>query len=243
MRWIMPDPKAPHQPANPCTHLRAEGEFNEERNFYITPRLVDALIDECPDLELRAMIALSRYASFRGPSEFEPLLWHDVDFDRGMVTITSTKTKRYRNGARRSAPLNGEALKRIEELWEAADEGVTRVFPRLGNSDSSRLNQRLNTLCRRLGVPLWDKPFTNMRASCETDWQEAGHQALTTATWMGHSVAVALQHYNRVAKDRVVDLPPGNPKRSEATRNTKTEAEPEAPGCTRHVPGSTEIGQ
>ena len=39
-----------------------------------------------------------------------------------------------------------------------------------------------------------DKPFQNMRASCETDWSSK-YPTHEFAKWMGHSPAVAAKHY------------------------------------------------
>ena len=223
LRWVA---------ESPFNHLRAGGEFNEERCYYITTRLVDKLIELCPDLELKAIMALSRYATFRGPSEFAKLTWQDVDLVAGDVRIVSPKTKRYRNGTSRITPLKGMALETLQALWDAAPEGATEVLPRLGKSDSSRLSQRIETLCRQVGTALWVKPFINLRASCETDWQKAGRSIFETAEWMGHSPEVALRHYNRIAKDRVVDLPAKHrpkAKRSAERRSSKSGAQGGAP--------------
>ncbi|MEN1681867.1 MAG: site-specific integrase [Planctomycetota bacterium] len=231
LRWIRRDPSAPiEEPTNPFAQLRAEGEFNEERNWYVTSRLVDKLIELSPEPEVRAMLALSRYATFRGPSEFSSLHWSDIDFHAEVVVVTSPKTTRHRGGLRRTTPLEGMALRMLDELWRVAPEGETRALPKLGGADHSLIAQQIEALCRQIGVALWDKPFTNMRASCETDWQENGIQAMQTAEWMGHSAVVALQHYNRIAKDRVADLPSAllrgpeaHPKRApkrSATRST-----------------------
>ena len=227
LRWITRDPDAdPREATSPFDHLRSEGEFNGERDFYISSRLIDYFIDDEPDLEFKAILALSRYATFRGPSELGQLAWQDVDFEREVVHITAQKTKRHRGGMRRLAPLQGKALEALEKLYDAAPEGAVEVLPRLGGADSSYHTQKLGRLCKRIGIAVWPKPWVNMRACCETDWQAAGIEIFQTAYWMGHSPVVALQHYNRVAKDRIVDLPKvfrprETPKAKHAKRNTK----------------------
>ncbi|MEN1682056.1 MAG: hypothetical protein AAGJ46_20950 [Planctomycetota bacterium] len=218
------------RPDNPFRHLRAQGEFNPARNWYITRDLVDLLIVEAGEPELAAMIALSRYATFRGPSEFSQLRWSDVDLPGGTVRITAPKTKRYEHGARRSAPLEGRAHEQLERLWDAAPDGADLVLPKLGAAESSRLSQRVGSICRRLGVPFWPKPWINMRASCETDWQTEGRSIFETAEWMGHSPEVALRHYRRIAKDQVVDLPATHRK------TTRSEARSPKPSDPKHNP-------
>lgn len=216
---------------NPFEHLTRRGEFNEGRDVYVTPQLVEHLISIGGDDEFSACLALCRFAGFRGPSEFEPLVWADIDWEASMISITSPKTKRYRFGRRRRAPLDARCLKQLNKLWDGLPDKALRVLPRLGAMGSSQLCDRLEALCRRAGVPLWDKPWTNMRASCETDWQVVEKmQPFETAAYMGHSATVALLHYNRVAKDRVADLPtdPAKAKRSTSPSPAQGEAESEA---------------
>jgi integrase len=207
---------------SPFDHLTRRGEFNDERNVYVTARLIDKLVEISPDQELATALVLSRYATFRGPSEFAALAWSDVDWEASMIGITAPKTKRYRFGRRRRAPLNAKVLAQLNKLWDDTPGKAVKVLPRIGSLESSPLNERLELLCRRLGVALWDKPWTNMRASCETDWQQIDKmQPFETAAYMGHGATVALLHYNRVAKDRVADLPPALIDPSEGRRSTE----------------------
>lgn len=204
---------------NPLAHLRAGGEVNVDRSCYVTPALVDRVAEECEDLELRAMLLLSRFATMRGPSEFSLLTWADVDWAAPAVRITAPKTKRYDRGGRRTTPLESRCVKALEDLWHQLDEASpAAVFPRLGGLSSSQLSERLERVCRRVGVALWAKPWINLRASCETDWQQEGRSIFETAEWMGHAPEIALRHYNRVSKDRVADLPKLSGGRSEADR-------------------------
>ncbi len=191
---------------NPFEHLRLSGEVNPDRDVYVTPRLALRLVEVSEDPELAAMVALCRFSTFRGPSEFEPLAWSDIDFAESRVRITSPKTKRYPRGSSRVTPLDSHSLAALNVLWDAAPVGATLVFPRLGPLPSSDVTDRLNRVCRRLGIALWEKPWINMRASCETDWQQQGMSIFETASRVGHSPEVALRHYNRIAKDRVADL-------------------------------------
>lgn len=224
LRWIAD---------NPLTHLHRSGEFNEERNWYVTPELCSKLVELSTSPELGAMVALSRWASFRGPSEFQHLRWGDVDFAAETVLITAPKTKRYRGGSTRVAPLNRQCLDALDLLWREADEGAEKVLPTLGGANSSDLSQRLQRICRSAGVPLWPKPWINLRASCETDWQAEGVEIFQTAKWMGHSPEVALRHYNRVVKDRVADLPQSAP--------AKRSAPPESESKKRSAKRSTHV--
>lgn len=213
LRWIE---------ESPFSHIKSRGETNPLRNYYVTQRLVDAIIKACPDPELAAMVALCRYVTFRGLSEFAGLKWGDIHFGREEVLVKSPKTQRHPGGESRIAPIGpaavvgkseevvamaAKAKAAIDRLWDASPKGVEYVFPRLREVSSAAINQKLEAVCRDIGVAMWCKPWPNMRASCETDWVLAGVSIFETARWTGHSPDIALKHYNRIAKDRVADLP------------------------------------
>jgi len=45
------------------------------------------------------------------------------------------------------------------------------------------------------GLTVWPKLIQNLRASCETDWLDAGNPAHIVARWIGHSVKVQNDNY------------------------------------------------
>lgn len=216
---------------NPFEHIRRGGEWNEERNYYVTPELADHLIAKCDDVELAGMIALSRYATCRGRSELYPLGWSNYDVEAERLLIRSPKTKRHPGGSARVIPFEAipKAITAIGKLWDAAPEKTEAMFPRLSELKWSAVTEKLERLCRTEGIPLWPKPWINLRASCETDWQLAGRSIFETATWMGHAPEVALRHYNRIAKERVADLPEVlQPKHGVDTRSTDRSSQVES---------------
>lgn len=70
-------------PSSPFADLRAGSQANPERSLYIAPATIAAVLDACPDDEWRAIVALSRFAGLRCPSEIVALRWADVDWERG----------------------------------------------------------------------------------------------------------------------------------------------------------------
>ena len=48
------------------------------------------------------------------------------------------------------------------------------------------------------GLTVWPKLIQNLRASCETDWLDAGNPAHVVARWIGHSVKVQNDNYAQV---------------------------------------------
>mgnify|MGYP002631434738 CR=1 FL=1 len=75
---------------------------------------------------------------------------------------------------------------------------------------------------KRAGILPWPKLFQNLRASCETDWLDAGFASHVVAKWMGHSEVIQRKHYaqvddhhfdqfNEQAKNRRSKKPDQNP--------------------------------
>ena len=79
--------------------------------------------------DFRAIIALSRFAGLRCPSEVLSLKWKNVDRENRRITVISPKTRRYAGGGQRVIPLFIELIKPLQEAWDAAPEGAKYVIP------------------------------------------------------------------------------------------------------------------
>jgi integrase len=69
---------------------------------------IDAAMETTPDVEWRLIIALSRYAGLRIPSELLSLRWNDVDLPGGRMTIRSSKTEHHKGGGIRICSLTSQ---------------------------------------------------------------------------------------------------------------------------------------
>jgi integrase len=184
---------------NPFGEMRKWIETNPDRDVYVDRELVKKLIDATADPELRLIIALVRFAGLRCPSEIQPLQWSWVDWDAGCLQVASPKTEHHDGHARRLVPMFPDVRLQIDQLWESTPEGAALLFPRHQGSRTAITN-RLQGLCRTIGIAMWAKPFVNMRASCERDWLKT-RPIDEVAAWMGHSPTIALKHYNRAAAE------------------------------------------
>jgi hypothetical protein len=59
--------------SNPFADLRAGSQSNPDRAFYVTVETIRAILAVCPDDEWRTIVALSRFAGLRCPSEIVAL--------------------------------------------------------------------------------------------------------------------------------------------------------------------------
>jgi integrase len=180
-------------PASPFADLRAGSQANPDRAHYVPVADVRAIIDACPDAEWRAIVALSRFAGLRCPSEIVGLRWGDVDFARNRLTVRSPKTAGHDGHAVRVVPIDPALRTILHDLFDAAQVGVEAVVPRLRYA-SANLRTMLHKIMTRAGVKPWPRAFHNMRASCATDWVER-FPAHVVAGWLGHSPMIAARHY------------------------------------------------
>lgn len=227
--------------SNPFAHLRAGSQSNPDRAHYVEPNAIRAILAACPDDEWRAIIALSRYAGLRCPSEIVALRWGDVNWERGRLNVRSPKTAGHEGHAVRVVPIAPELRPILQDLFDQAEVGVEAVVPRLRDG-SINLRTQFERIISKAGVKPWPRLFHNMRASRATEWA-AQWPGRDVAAWLGHSPLIAAQHYLQ-AQDVYMDLAagltvpaaPGKPvSDSDTSTNAPDNAEP-TQKATRQTP-------
>jgi integrase len=74
---------------NPFAGLESNVRSNPARQFFVTRKMADAVIEACPDFQWRLIVALSRYGGVRCPSETLALTWADVEWDHNRIRVPS----------------------------------------------------------------------------------------------------------------------------------------------------------
>lgn len=209
--------------SSPFADLRAGSQSNPDRAHYVTPKSIRAILVACPDDQWRAIIALSRFAGLRCPSEVMALRWGDIVWDKGRMTVRSPKTAGHEGHAVRVVPIAPELCPILQDLFDAADVCVEAVVPRL-RDPAINLRTQFERIIAKAGVKPWPRLFHNMRASCATDWVER-FPAHVVAGWLGHSPLIAAQHYLQT-RDAHFDLAAGIGVGGEASANPATHTRP-----------------
>lgn len=187
IRWGLVD-------GNPFTGVKSGNQVNESRKFYVSHETIEQVIDEAPDTEWKAIIALSRYAGIRVPSELYSLRWADVDLERGRMTVTSSKTEHHAGGGSRVVPVFAELRPHLEALFaQSAAEGAVYVVTE-HRQGAMNLRTDLQRIIKRAGVAPWPKLFHNLRASRESELMRE-YDLATVCRWIGNSPAIAAKHY------------------------------------------------
>jgi len=189
---------------NPFDGLAASVHGNTKRQQFVTRHEIDLALHAATCSELRAVIALSRFAGLRVPSEVVRLTWQDVDLEAGRLTIHAPKTEHHEDGGVRFCPIFPELRPFLQELHDRANPGIDCPMsdPVIMRWRSS--NQNLRTaflkLLKRAGVKPWPKLFHNMRASRQTELL-AEFPAKDVCDWLGNSQPVAMKHYAMATAD------------------------------------------
>ncbi len=211
-------------PKNPFEDLHAGSQVNADRAFHVSSESITPILEACPDDQWRAVVALSRYAGLRCPSEIVALRWGDINWDRGRMTVRSPKTAGHDGHAVRVVPIAPELRPILQDLFDAAEDGVEAVVPRL-RDPKMNLRTTFRKIIAKASVKPWPRLFHNLRASCLTDWAER-FPAHAVAKWAGHSPLIGATHYLQT-RDSHFDLAAGvEPSAKQPSTNPSTHPRP-----------------
>lgn len=206
-----------HLIVNPWKHVRQRCGDPSERRAYIPVADAQRVIECCPNVWWRLLVALARFGGLRVPSEAFSLAWSDVDWERGRLSVPSPKTEHLGKG-HRVIPLFPLLRPYLEAAFDKAAEGSTHVFPEelrrraegpLGWAGAN-LRTTLGKIVRKAGVQPWPRIWHSLRASCESDLAQSFPLA-TVTKWLGNTPSVALRHYvdpTEAAFDRALEWTP-----------------------------------
>ena len=178
---------------NPFTGVTAGQQTNETRKQFVSGETAHKLMEHCPNPQWRLIVACSRFAGLRVPSEIMVLRWRDINWQKRSVTVRSPKTEHHPGGAYRIIPLFPEIVTPLEDCRNRAAEGDEYVIAGRLRS-STNLRTQINRIAKRAGLALWPKPFHNMRASFQSELMRK-YDLSTACRWLGNSPVVAARHY------------------------------------------------
>ncbi len=189
---------------NPFDGLPAAVRGNAKRQQFIPAETIYEALQHATCPQLRAVIALSRFAGIRVPSEFVSLTWQDVDLEASRLTIQASKTEHHEDGGLRFCPIFPELRPFLRALYDAANPGIdcpmsTPVITRWRSADQN-IGTAFRKLLKRAGIKPWPKLFHNLRASRQTELL-AEFPVKDVCEWIGNSQPVAMKHYAMATDD------------------------------------------
>lgn len=116
------------------------------RTRYLEPEEEEKLLEVATE-PLRTIILVAIYTGLRVFSEILTLLWRDVDFRRGLVTVQAAYAK---NGRSRSVPMNAEVREALSRLKE--DACAEQVFVSRKGEPFRSIRTAFETACRKAGL-------------------------------------------------------------------------------------------
>jgi integrase len=190
-----------HLLTNPWKHVQQRAGNPAERRAYVSIADTLRVIEFCPNVWWKLLVALARFGGLRIPSEALSLTWDGVDWERGRLVVPSPKTE-HLGRPHRVIPLFPLVRGPLEAAFEQAPEGAVYVFPEeyrrraQGPAGWGGVNLRgtFAKILRRAGIAPWPRAWHSLRASCESDLAQSFPLAVVTK-WLGNTPSVALRHY------------------------------------------------
>ncbi len=191
--------------ANPFDGVKTATGGNPDRQEYVSGATIRTVLDACPSVEWRLIVALSRYAGLRCPSEHLGLTWGDILWDKNRFVVRSPKTENT-GKAQRVVPIFPELYPYLRDAFEAAEPGRVHIIARnrsddgMGNGLTTNWRTQFLRILRRAGLKPWPRLFHGLRAACQTDLANM-FPAHVVCGWLGNSLAVAREHYLQTTED------------------------------------------
>lgn len=190
-----------HIVANPWKHVRQRQGDPSERRAYVSIADTNRVLEHCPNVWWKLLVALARFAGLRTPSESFSLTWNDIDWERGRISVPSPKTEAS-GKTHRVIPLFPMLRPYLDAAFAHAEDGAMFVIPEEyrvrahgpGGWANANLRTTLEKVIRRAGVEPWPRLWHSLRASCESDLAQT-FPLSTVTMWLGNTPSVAPRHY------------------------------------------------
>jgi integrase len=189
--------------SNPFAEVASKATIKSDRQQFITREETQRVLENCPNVDWRVIVALSRFGGLRCPSEVLTVKWADIDWERGRFLVHSCKTEHHAGKESREVPLFPELHAILSEAFDLAPVGAVYVvsndrYREAANTASGwrscNLRTQFSRILRRAGLEHWPRLFHAMRASRETELAQSWPIHTVTA-WLGNTPKIALKHY------------------------------------------------
>jgi hypothetical protein len=185
--------------------LRPGSQANPARARYITHETIADVLDACPSLDWKLVVALARHAGLRCPTEIGELTWADVNWEKGRLMVRSKKTEHHGGAhAVRVVPICPELRALMADAFEKAEPGAALIVP-MANRKGVNLRTQRERIIAKAGHQVWPRLATPGRgrratriatphasAQGSTEPHETTEPAATTGVTAGSSKVAPL---------------------------------------------------
>ena len=172
---------------NPFDRLKGTAAEPDKDWKYVSLEELDKLLDACPNVGWKILIALCRLAGLRR-GEGVRLLWSNINWEEHYLTVIAEKT-----GRRRVVPIGPKLYQLLLDAFGQAPEGEQQIC----HISQYGLCRNFQVYRKRAGLERWKDAFKVLRRNCETDWAQKYPQ-YAVSIWMGHDIHVSARHYLQV---------------------------------------------
>lgn len=191
--------------SNPFNYTSITYDIDKSDWAYISKEDVIRVIDNTPEPELKAIIALFRFAGTRGSSELKPMEW-TTEFVRwgtgsepGSVSFRSPKLVHNSSRYWRTVPLPAFAERYLSEWFSACPEGSKKIF---GYKYSiAKIGDKITRIFHNNGIEI-NRSYNLRRSFCCDMMEAVGSDAAMYEAICGHSFQVGMQHYQLLHNNR-----------------------------------------
>ncbi len=189
---------------NPFANINRGSFKNKAREHFVSRDDYQKMLDACPNVMFRVLIALYRIGGLR-KEEALRATWNDVKFDVARLIVHSPKTERYKGKETRIIPLFPELKTEIESLRQAQPNAAPNEF--LISTNRTTIFKRIEQIIFNAGLPRWERICQNMRSTRAIEvYEQFGD--LAESAWIGHSPKTAKEHYLHV-REEIFDVAAG----------------------------------
>ena len=177
-------------PDNPFKNLRSNAPRKMAEWHYVSERDLHKILAACKTPGWRNFIALMRLGGLRR-GEALRLEWGDINAD---VRTMLVKPEGYEGTKQRlrTVPV-------VPDLYDIlqANHAGERVCDGVGPNN---IDRDMRVILKHAGVEPWEKLCHTLRKNLESDWL-AKFPPLDVASWLGHSLKVAYDHYHQTTAE------------------------------------------
>lgn len=169
--------------------FKAGGDADRTESVYVERSMIRELIEKCTKTETRNVLSFARFAGLRIPSEVKVLRWQDFSGNR--FVIPGGKT------GGRIVPLFADLKPELERLRAVSGTGEY-LFPKLRGKSQGYASDCVRYLLTVLKTDSWPKLFNSLRASCITDYIQAGVPNDTLDAIFGNTRRIRSTFYSKM---------------------------------------------
>jgi integrase len=171
---------------------RPSANIKVDHTYIPADERFEAMLDDEPNVQYRAYIAIMRYAGLRR-NEPLSLKWEHIDFSRRRIIVPGRADGRITTKKRRrELPLDPRLDRHLLGMLVASPDRSTRPF---AGCNPTVLRETIRRMVERSKYPVTFTP-QSLRVSRENDWMQEHPQA-EVAAWLGHSTMTQMRYYHQ----------------------------------------------